>query len=161
MKKYTTVNVITIILLTISALIHFGTIKKEVFIYEVWFFIPLTLFLVLLTIVILEKTLSLKVFTILKIVLMSISILLLAYIYIDAAINFIPEIQEVFDFFYGEGWRVAIFVIFFIIPLVVFIGFAFGYFLPILLLLIAFFITLSVFIKQLKSLKRSNTVNLN
>ena len=98
MKKYTTANVITVILLTISALIHFGTIKKEVFIYEVWFFIPLTLFLVLLTIVILENII-LKVFTILKIVLMSISILLLAYIYIDAAINFIPEIQEVFDFF--------------------------------------------------------------
>ncbi|MGI6360073.1 MAG: hypothetical protein ACOX02_03435 [Acholeplasmatales bacterium] len=161
MKKYTKSNITTLILMVIGALIHFGFVKKEIFIYEVWFFMPLILLLVLLPLMIIEKKSSLKVFTILKMVLLMFFIVLLGYIYIDAIINYIPNMQDVFDFFYGEGWRVAIFVIFFVIPLVVFIGISVGYFLPLLLLIIAFIMNLIVTIKQIKELKRSNTVNLN
>lgn len=161
MKKYTKSNIVIITLMVFGALIHFGFVKKEIFLYEVWFFMPLFLLVVLLPLVIIEKKSSLKVFTILKMVFMMIFLVLLGYIYIDAIINYIPDMQDVFDFFYGEGWRVAIFVIFFVIPLVVFIGISVGYFLPLLLLLIAFIMNLIVTIKQIKELKRGNAINLN
>lgn len=161
MKKYTKSNIVIIALMVIGALIHFGIIKKEIFIYEIWFFIPLILLVVLLPIVIIEKKSSLKIFTVLKMVFMMIFLTLLGYIYIDAIIKYIPDMQDVFDFFYGEGWRVAIFVILFMIPLVVFIGISVGYFLPLLLLIIAFIMNLIVTIMQIKELKRGNAINLN
>lgn len=145
-------------MIALSVLIHFSVITKPGFIYSISYVIPLSILALLLTFVILEAKLNHKAYTYLKMILISLSIIGLAILYIVEIRRILPNIQEAFNFFYGENWRIVIFIILFFIPLFYFVFISYAYFLPVLFIVIALIMSLVFFIKQLK---HRNAVDLN